>query len=91
MASILSEQIAHDLFTDGVLNQKARRLVLEIERDQLPHSSGWSESALASRVDLQLKEAREVLKDLLDLAERIGETETCQRARALYERLEMKK
>lgn len=37
--------------------------------------------------DSKLQEVREVLADLLDLAERVGESETCQRARELMKRL----
>jgi hypothetical protein len=86
MASKLSEQIAHDLFMDGGINRKAKRLVLESEGTKYP-GSGWGEKPLADRVDMQLVEVREVLSDLLELAERIGEAETFQRARALYERI----
>lgn len=89
MASKLSEQIAHDLFMDGNINRKAKRLVLESEGTKYP-GSGWGEKPLADRVDIQLVKVREVLSDLLELAERVGETETCQRARALYSKLEIK-
>ena len=89
MASKLSEQIAHDLFMDGDINRKAKRLVLESEGTKYP-GSGWGEKPLADRIDTQLVEIREVLNDLLELAERVGESETWQRARALYEKLEIR-
>jgi hypothetical protein len=97
MASQLSQSIAHDLFMDAGVNRKAKRLVLESEGDKYP-GAGWGEKALADRVDLSLREVREVLEGL-----RVGRghcwydakfpnipachADICQRARTLMQKL----
>jgi hypothetical protein len=94
--------IAHQLFTSGRVT--ANRLVLEFSEDQQKFRghAGWSELAIADRIDDELQEVRAVLSLTAD--RRIPEhghcwcrkdltsdaephNEFCQRARALLTRL----
>jgi hypothetical protein len=98
MASQLSKDVATNLFTNG-FNQAADRL--ELIKNPETYLGGWNFLAVASVVDAELAEVREVLESLAWSSQYCWcpvpvKTETqphsaiCQRARALYDKLEVK-